>query len=129
MVKLTPEELASRPPDFLAEEITQRVAAGPQRWDLVITLANPGDPTSDSTKPWPADRRTVNVGTLTVQRIEPEPDGPCRDINYDPSVLPSGMSTSDDPIPAARSAAYAVSYDRRTAEDSHYPRSAAGAKQ
>jgi catalase len=128
-VKLTPEELASRPPDFLAEEITQRVAAGPQRWDLVITLANPGDPTSDSTKPWPADRRTVNVGTLTVQRIEPEPDGPCRDINYDPSVLPSGMTTSDDPIPAARSAAYAVSYDRRTAEDSHYPRSAAGAKQ
>jgi catalase len=128
-VPVTPEELAKRGPDALEQEITQRVAAGPQRWSLVVTVASPGDPTADPNKAWPADRRTVEVGTLTVQQIQPERDGPCRDINFDPTVLPGGITTSDDPFPAARSAAYSVSYNKRTAEASSYPRTETGAKQ
>jgi catalase len=128
-VPISPDELAKRGPDFLEPEIVQRVAAGPQRWTLMVTVANPGDPTADPNKAWPADRRTLEVGTLTVQQIEQERDGPCRDINYDPTVLPSGITTSDDPFPAARSAAYSRSYNSRTAEASHYPRTATGAKQ
>src|ERR1700742_1910200 len=58
-VAISPEELAKRGPDALEQEITQRVASGPQRWSLVLTIANPGDPTADPNKPWPADRRTV----------------------------------------------------------------------
>jgi catalase len=127
-VAVPPEELAKKGPDFLDQDITQRVAAGPQRWILTVTVANPGDPTADPTKAWPADRRTVEVGTLVVQKIETEPDGPCRDINFDPTVLPDGIRTSDDPFPAARSAAYAKSYDLRTAEDQAYPRTETGAK-
>jgi catalase len=128
-VAITPEELAKRGPDFLEQEITQRVAASPQRWSMVITVANPGDPTADPNKAWPADRRTVEVGTLTAQQVEPERDGPCRDINYDPTVLPAGITTSDDPFPAARSAAYSRSFNSRTAEASYYPRTATGDKQ
>ena len=60
--------------------------------------------------------------------IEDERNGPCRDINFDPTVLPSGMKTSDDPFPAARSSAYAKSFDRRTAEAKDYPRTVPGAK-
>ncbi len=127
-VPVAPDELAKRGPDFLEQEITQRVAASPQHWSLVVTVANPGDPTADPNKAWPADRRTVEVGTLTVQQIEPEADGPCRDINFDPTVLPSGITTSDDPFTAARSAAYSRSYNSRTAEASYYPRTATGAK-
>jgi catalase len=127
-VTITPDDLAKRGPDFLEQEITQRVAAGPQRWTMVVTVANPGDPTADPTKAWPADRRTVEVGTLTVQQIEPERDGPCLNINFDPTVLPSGIATSDDPFPAARSAAYSRSYNSRTAEASYYPGTATGAK-
>jgi catalase len=121
-VTLTPSELAKREPNFLMEDIAARVAAHPQHWELMITVASPGDPTADPTKSWPEDRQTINVGTLTVQDVQQEADGPCRDINYDPVVLPSGITTSDDPIPAARSAAYAFSYDSRTSEASHYPR-------
>jgi catalase len=128
-VSISPEELAKRGHDFLEQEITQRVAGGPQHWTLVITVANPGDQTADPSKAWAADRRTVNAGTLTVQQIEPERDGPCRDINYDPTVLPAGITTSDDPFPAARSAAYSRSYNSRTAEASYYPRTETGAKQ
>ena len=58
----------------------------------------------------------VTVGTLTVQQSQPDADGPCRDINFDPTVLPDGIKVSDDPFPASRSSVYARSYDRRTAE-------------
>jgi catalase len=122
------EELAKRAPDFLEQEITQRIKSGPLSWTMVVTVANPGDPTADPSKAWPQGRRSVTVGTLTVQQIEPERDGPCRDINYDPTVLPSGMGTSDDPFPAARSSAYRRSYDLRTAEAKYYPSNASDAK-
>lgn len=127
-VSVPPEELAKRDPNFLEQDITQRVAAGPQRWTLAVTVANPGDPTADPSKAWPEDRHTVEVGTLIVQKIEAEQDGPCRDINFDPTILPAGIKTSDDPFPAARSAAYAKSYDLRTAEHDAYPGTATGAK-
>jgi catalase len=127
-VAIAPDELAKRGPDYLEQEIATRVHGAPQKWDLVVTLANAGDPTADPSKAWPADRRAVTVGTLTVDQVQPEADGPCRDINFDPTVLPNGISTSDDPFPAARSAAYRVSYDLRTAEEKDYPRSATGGK-
>ena len=127
-VPISQDDLAKRGPDFLEQEISERVRGGPQRWTMVVTVANPGDPSADPSKAWPEERRTVEVGTLTVQQIEPEPDGPCRDINFDPTVLPSGIRTSDDPFPAARSSVYAKSYDLRTAEAHDYPRTTADAK-
>jgi catalase len=127
-VSVSPEDLAKRGPDFLEREIVQRVRGAPIRWTMVVTVANPGDPTTDPSKAWPEDRRTVEVGTLTVQQIQAERDGPCRDINFDPTILPAGITTSDDPFPAARSAAYRVSYDLRTAEAKDYPRTTTGAK-
>ena len=126
-VAITPAELGKRGPNALEQEIADRVRAAPQRWTMQVTVASPGDPVADPTKAWPADRRTVDVGTLTVQRIEPEADGPCRDINFDPTILPSGIRVSDDPFPAARSAVYARSFDRRTAEERAYPRTQVGA--
>jgi catalase len=125
---ISQEDLAKRGPDFLEQEITERVAGGPQRWTMVVTIANPGDPTADPSKAWPEDRRAVEVGALVAQKVEAERDGPCRDINFDPAVLPTGMQVSDDPFPAARSAAYARSYDLRTAEAKDYPRTATGTK-
>lgn len=124
---LTADALDGLPADFLATDIVDRVRQGPQRWTLQLVVANPGDPTADPSKAWPADRRKVDAGTLVVDAIEPEADGPCRDLNFDPTVLPPGMTVSDDPFPAARSAAYSVSFNRRTAEDSHYPHTVAGA--
>jgi catalase len=123
-VPVPPEELAKRPPDFLEREIAKRIKSGPLRWMLVIHVAEAGDPTANPSQEWPQNRRAVNVGTLTVQNIDAEANGPCRDINYDPTVLPKGMGTSDDPFPAARSSAYRRSYDLRTAEAADYPATA-----
>ena len=125
---ISPDDLAKRGPDFLEQEITERVTGAPQRWSMVVTISNPGDPTADPSKAWPGDRRTVEVGTLVAQKVEAERGGPCRDINFDPTVLPTGIQVSDDPFPAARSAAYTRSYDLRTAEAKDYPRTATDTK-
>lgn len=108
-------------PDYLDADLAQRLAQGPQRWQLIVTLADPGDPTNDATKAWPSDRRDIDAGTLVLTGTEPQESGPCRDINYDPLVLPDGIEASDDPLLPARSAAYAASYLRRTSEEAHLP--------
>ena len=108
-------------PDYLAADLRQRLSHGPLCWKLLVTLAKPGDPTNDATKAWPADRPTVDAGTLVVENEQPQDSGPCRDINYDPTVLPDGIAISDDPLLPARSAAYADSYLRRTSEEAHLP--------
>lgn len=102
--------------DFLQQDLQKRLDTGPLRWQLRLTLANPDDPTNDASKGWPADRRTVTAGTLVIDKLEAQNDGECRDINYDPTVLPNGIEASSDPLLAARSAAYASSYLRRTGE-------------
>lgn len=112
----TPEELARLGPDFLAQDLERRLAEGPLSWRLVVTLAATGDPVDDPTRAWPTDRQQIEVGTLVVQQAESEDGGPCRDLNFDPLVLPTGIEPSEDPILLARSAAYANSFDRRTAE-------------
>ena len=64
------EDLAKKGPNHLEQEIASRVAAAPQRWTMVVTVAEPGDVTADPSKAWPAGRRTVEVGTLVVKRVE-----------------------------------------------------------
>lgn len=102
--------------DYLEQDLVQRLSAGPLKWQLKLTLAEAGDPSNDASKAWPVGRKVINAGTLVLQKIESQNTGECRDINYDPMILPSGIEASDDPLLAARSAAYASSYQRRTAE-------------
>lgn len=113
----TPESAAQRSqPDFLDDDLDTRLAEGPLRWHLVLTVAAPDDPTDDATQQWPAQREQIDAGTLVLTRASAQTDGVCRDVNYDPTILPDGLKPSDDPLLAARSAAYSVSFNRRTRE-------------
>jgi catalase len=125
---VSPEVLKTAPPDFLADELEQRLAQQELKWSLTATLAERGDPTNDATIAWPDSRPTVDLGQLVVQHATAEADGACRDFNYDPLILPRGIEASDDPLLSARSAAYAESFDRRTAEADRYPRGPAAGK-
>jgi catalase len=120
---VSPEDLKALPADFLQQDLKNKLGRQELRWALVVTLAQPGDPTNDATKAWPDDRRHATLGELVVQHASDEPNGACRDYNYDPLILPRGIEASDDPLLAARSAAYAESFDRRMEEADRYPRS------
>ncbi|HVO88372.1 MAG TPA: catalase family peroxidase [Casimicrobiaceae bacterium] len=109
----------ANPPDdknYLFDALMARVQRGPVQWHLVLTLGQPGDPTDDATVQWPNDRRHVDVGILTVTQIDTEAAGNCRDVNFDPLVLPDGIAPSDDPLLSARSATYALGFTRRAGE-------------
>ena len=104
--------------DYLEQDLDKRLAAGPLKWQFNLTLAEAGDPTTDASKAWPAGRKVVDAGTLVLVKAQAQNDGECRDINYDPLILPDGIAASDDPLLNARSAAYAKSYNQRTREQS-----------
>jgi catalase len=117
---LTPLQQALPPssgPDALFGPLVAQLRAGPLRWRLMLTVGAPGDPTDDATIPWPADRRAVDAGVLTLESVASEAKGNARDINFDPLVLPTGIEPSNDPLLSARSAVYAASYRRRAGED------------
>lgn len=109
--------LGAQDVNTLAAELEHRLARGPLRWRLWATLAAAGDPVDDATQVWPAQRPQIDAGTLVLERAQDQDSGECRDINYDPMVLPDGIVASADPLLPARSAAYAESYRRRTAEE------------
>lgn len=110
---MTPAQRAALDGNFLSEDLGRRLAQGPLRWDMVVTVAQPGDSIVDPSQSWPEDRQHIAVGTVVVESTTPQTTGACRDINYDPLVLPTGVQGSEDPILAARSAIYSVSFNRR----------------
>jgi catalase len=100
----------------LFDALIHQLRSAPLRWNLMLTVGRPSDPVRDPTMPWPADRRVVDAGMLTLTSVETERRGNARDINFDPLVLPAGIEPSDDPLLSARSAVYAASYRRRAGE-------------
>jgi len=115
-VAMTAEQLKAADPNFLIADLDQRLAAGPLVWDMVLQLAEPDDPVNDPSKAWPESRKEATIGTLSLAHAEPQATGPCRDLNFDPLILPVGIAASDDPVLHARSAAYSVSFNRRERE-------------
>ena len=102
--------------NYLFDALIASIHNHPLQWHLVVTIGQPKDPTNDATIPWPPDRQQVDAGTLTIDHIESDDASPARDINFDPTVLPYGIATSDDPLLSVRSAAYSVSFTRREGE-------------
>jgi catalase len=112
------EAAGAAPPgkNYLFDELITQIHRQPLRWRLILIVGKPGDPTSDPSIGWPADRQQVDVGVLTLNRVEAEEFSAARDINFSPLMLPAGMAPSDDPVLSARSAVYAQSFTRRAGE-------------
>ena len=111
---LTEEQIKTLSPDFMQDELRKRAASTPVAWDLYLQFPEEGDPLLDASSPWPEDRKRVNVAQLQLTSVdEPGTKGPCNDVMFDPTAVPDGIETSDDPVLLIRPAAYAVSFSRR----------------
>jgi catalase len=102
--------------NYLFDDFIGRVQRGPVQWHMILTVGQPGDPTDDASIVWPDNREHVDAGTLSIDSVEGEASGNCRDINFDPLVLPNGITPSNDPLLSARSSVYSVSFRRRERE-------------
>jgi catalase len=106
------------PPDknYLFHELITQIHRQPLHWSLIVIVGKPGDPTNDPSIGWPADREQVDVGTLTLDRVEAEEMSAATDTVFDPLTLPAGMAPADDPVLRIRSLAYLESHARREGE-------------
>ena len=111
---LSSADAAKQAPDFLMTELPQRLAKGPVTFHLMAQLAAPGDQTKDPTKPWPADRKMVDLGAITLTKAAADNAAAQKALLFLPSNLPDGIEPSDDPLIDARNQAYAVSFGRRS---------------
>jgi catalase len=115
VVHLSPEEAAKQPPDFLVDELPQRLTKAPMTFRLKAQLAAPGDPTKDPTQAWPDDRPVVELGVLTITKAVPDSAEVQKTLLFLPTLVTDGIAPSDDPLIVLRSSAYAISFSRRTA--------------
>jgi catalase len=111
-VGLSDEEAKAKSPDFYKGELTERFAKGPATFQLTAVLGQPGDALDDPTAFWPEDRKSVDMGTLSIAAFED--DATCDAGIFDPTNVVDGIAgPANDTIFPMRSAAYAVSYGRR----------------
>lgn len=115
-VHVTEEERARVSHDYLFDDLRRRVDQKPLYWDLVMQIADPSDPVNDPSRPWPAERKKRVAGTLEVNAVVDQQQGECRDINFDPTLVPPGIRLSEDPVLAARAGIYSHSYNARLRE-------------
>jgi catalase len=95
--------------DLLVDEIRKRLAAGLAKFRLVLQLPNAGDKTNDATAVWPDDRKTVELGIITLTGVVANSDQAQKDLAFDPVRLTDGIELSDDPLPMLRSKVYLLS--------------------
>jgi catalase len=114
LVHLTAEDSAKQSPDFLSDDLTKRIAQRPVVFHLKAQLAASGDQTKDASEPWPDDRKVVELGVLTLSKLVPDSSAAEKKLLFVPAALTDGIELSDDPLPTARTAAYAESFARRS---------------
>ena len=113
---LNDEDAKAKGPNFLFDELRQRVKDGKVAFNFNVELAQPGDKLDSATVPLPEGRKKVNLGTLKVTSVSEDAAGACLTINFNPMVLPKGVEPSSDPMLAARVAPYVLSLGRRLGE-------------
>jgi len=101
-------------PDYLMDELPARVAAAPVKFRLFVQVAEEGDPLDDATAVWPAERKRVLLGTLSITKMLPDQMAAQKAIMFSPLNLEPGIEPSADPILLARPSAYGVSFSRRS---------------
>jgi catalase len=112
-VQLTADEAARKPPDFLVDDLPQRIAKRPVVFHLKAQLAAAGDQTNDPSKPWPDNREVVDLGVLTLDKPVADSLEVQKKLLFLPTRLTDGIELSDDRLPVIRAKAYALSFARR----------------
>ena len=111
---LSDEDAAAASPDYLRDELADRLAHAPLAFHLEVTLAAPEDPLDDPTAVWPDERTRLRLGSLAITSLASDRERDGDILVFDPGRVTDGVECSNDPILLARSGAYSVSVSRRT---------------
>ena len=106
---------AARSPNFLFEEIRERIGKEPVRFRVVVQLAQDGDIIDDATVRWPEQRTQLAFGEISLQEIAANNASEQQHIIFDPIPRVDGIEASVDPLFEPRANIYLMSGRRRRA--------------
>jgi catalase len=110
---LAEAEAAARSPDFLFDEIKERVAKEPVRFRVTVQLAEDGDTIDDATVRWPEERAQIAFGEIGLREIATDNAGEQQHIIFDPIPRVDSIEASADPLFEPRANIYLMSGRRR----------------
>jgi catalase len=113
---LTDDDAESRGPDYLRDELGERLAVAPALFRVKVEVAGDADAIDDPTEVWPDGREVVDLGRLELTGLANDRDRDGDILVFDPTRVTAGIRLTDDPILLARPGAYSVSIARRTAQ-------------
>jgi catalase len=85
---LTKEQLATAGPNYLVEDIRKRVGDGPVRFKLLVQEAEKGDKIDDPSIAWPDSRKTIELGEIEIDKVDPDSDAAQRALLFIENALP-----------------------------------------
>lgn len=103
----------SKSPNYLFDELPQRLAKGPITFRIAVQLAEEGDTVDNATIHWPETRPVVDLGALTLNAVVPDNAAEQKQIIFDPIPRLDGIEPSGDPLLELRAAIYLMSGRRR----------------
>jgi catalase len=106
---------AARSPNFLFEEIRERIGKEPVRFRVAVQLAQDGDIIDDATVRWPEQRTQLAFGEISLQEIAANNASEQQHIIFDPIPRVDGIEASVDPLFEPRANIYLMSGRRRRA--------------
>jgi len=106
---------AARSPNFLFEEIRERIGKEPVRFRVAVQLAQDGDIIDDATVRWPEQRTQLAFGEISLQEIAANNASEQQHIIFDPIPRVDGIKASVDPLFEPRANIYLMSGRRRRA--------------
>jgi catalase len=106
---------AAKTPNFLFDELKERIAKGPIQFRVKVQLPNPGDKVNDATDQWPEDRTQLDLGTVALTAPVANNAHEQQWTIFDPIPRVDGIDPSDDPVLELRAAVYLLSGRRRRA--------------
>ncbi len=66
---LSAAEIADAPADFLPQRLAERLRQGPVRFDWIMVFGEAEDSDDDPSRPWPAARPVLKIGTLSIRQV------------------------------------------------------------
>jgi len=104
---------AAQTPNFLFDEIQERLAKGPVKFRIVVQLAEYSDTVDDATVRWPEDRPQRSFGEISLTKITPDNAREQQQVIFDPIPRVDGIEASADPLFEPRANVYLMAGRRR----------------
>jgi catalase len=109
---LTEQQSDKSGKEYLFEEIKLRITKDPIKFQLFAQIAEDSDRIEDPSIAWPASRKKILLGIITLTKIAPNTPEDDKALFFIPNNIPDGIQTAD-PMLDLRSKAYPISVKER----------------